>query len=179
MGLAQKYIPHYTYDDWLRWEGRWELIEGIAVAMSPMPLPEHQRVASEIRGEFWAALRKKGCRECRTYDPVDFKISDTTILQPDILIVCGKIHKAFLDFPPVLVVEVLSKSTEDRDRNVKYDFYEQEGIKYYLMVDVKKKTIEIYELINGKYQLQSYTDKFEFQLNENCTILPEFAHIWE
>ena len=70
---------------------------------------------------------------------MDFKISDDTILQPDVLVVCGKINKNFLDFPPVLVVEILSKSTEERDRNVKYDFYEQEGVKYYLIVDVKKK----------------------------------------
>lgn len=47
MKLAEKYIPLYTYNDWLYWEGRWELIEGHPVAMSPMPIPEHQRVASE------------------------------------------------------------------------------------------------------------------------------------
>lgn len=28
MGLAEKYIPRYTYEDWLRWEGQWELVNG-------------------------------------------------------------------------------------------------------------------------------------------------------
>jgi Uma2 family endonuclease len=178
MGLAEKYIPHYTYDDWVRWEGRWELIEGHPIAMSPMPMPEHQRVATEIRGEFWLALKNSGCKTCKAYDPVDFKISDDTILQPDVLIVCGKIYKSFLDFPPVLIAEVLSTSTEDRDRNVKFDFYEQEGVKYYLMVDIKKRIIEIYELINAKYQLQSYEESFTFHLNDDCTITPQFENIW-
>jgi hypothetical protein len=44
MGLAQKYIPHYTYDDWLHWEGRWELIEGIPIALIPSPPPAHQLI---------------------------------------------------------------------------------------------------------------------------------------
>ncbi|HEX8357491.1 MAG TPA: Uma2 family endonuclease [Segetibacter sp.] len=179
MPLAQKYIPHYTYSDWLHWEGRWELIEGVPIAMSPMPLPEHQRVASELRTELTLALRKSGCKHCRAYDPVDFKISDETILQPDILIVCGKILKNYLDYPPMLVVEVLSKSTEERDRGIKYDFYEQEGVKYYLIVDVKKKLIQIYQLINGKYELQTYADDFCFNLSDDCSINPRLDNIWE
>ena len=130
MGIAEKYIPHYTYADWLHWEGRWELMEGHPIAMSPLPVPEHQRVASALRTEFTLALRKIGCKDCKAYEPLDYKISEETILEPDVLIVCGKINKNYLDFPPALVAEVLSPSTEDRDRNVKYNFYEQEGIKY-------------------------------------------------
>jgi len=179
MGLAEKYIPHYTYDDWIRWEGRWELIEGIPIAISPMPMPEHQRVATEIRGEFWLALKKKGCKDCQAYDPIDFKIAEDTILQPDVLIVCGKIHKTYLDFPPVLVVEIISKATEDRDRNVKYDYYEQQGIKYYLIVDWKKQSIELYELVNGQYQLKPSENGYEFQLNEECKIAPLLDNIWK
>jgi len=179
MELAEKYIPHYTYSEWLHWEGRWELIEGIPIAMSPMPMPEHQRVASELRTEFTLALRKSKCKNCKAYDPLDYKIADDTILVPDVLIVCGKINKSYLDFSPALVIEVLSKATEERDRGIKYDFYEQEGVKYYLMVDVKKKSTEIYELVNGKYQLQSYKNDFQFQLDESCKIVPELYNIWE
>ena len=45
MSIANKYRPHYTYDDYCQWEGRWELIEGMPYAMSPAPVPAHQRVA--------------------------------------------------------------------------------------------------------------------------------------
>ncbi len=88
MGISNKIIPHYTYDDYIQWEGRWELIEGHPIAMSPMPVPEHQRAASELRTEFTLALRKIGCKECKAYDPLDYKVSEDTIIQPDILIVC-------------------------------------------------------------------------------------------
>lgn len=128
MGVAEKYIPHYTYDNWVHWEGRWELIEGVPVAMSPMPHPEHQRVASELVTELTLALRDRGCNECKVYQPIDYKIAENTILEPDILIVCGKISKNYLDFAPALIVEVLSKSTEEKDRGIKYGLYQQEKV---------------------------------------------------
>lgn len=82
---------------------------------------------------------EEGCTYCETYLPLDYKISADTIVQPDLLIVCGKINKPYLDFPPTLVVEVLSKSTEEKDRGVKYNYYEQEGIKYYIIADWRNK----------------------------------------
>jgi len=67
-------------------------------------------------------------------------------LVPDILIVCGEIRKKYLDFPPILVVEILSPATALKDRHTKYELYQQQGVKYYLIADTDKKTIEIYEL---------------------------------
>jgi Uma2 family endonuclease len=178
MGVAVKYIPHYTYEDWLHWEGRWELIDGVPIAMSPMPVPSHQQTAGDLFYRFKDAL-EAGCDNCAIYLPIDYKLSDDTIFQPDLLVVCGEINKPYLDFSPALIIEVLSKSTEERDRGIKYDYYEQQGVKYYLIVDWKKKTIEIYELINNKYQLQPYKSGFEFQLNDGCKICPELDNVWE
>lgn len=28
--MAYKLLPHYTYNDWTHWEGKWELIDGIS-----------------------------------------------------------------------------------------------------------------------------------------------------
>ncbi len=47
-------IERYTYEDYKSWEGRWELIDGIAYAMAPAPYPKHQRVVSHI----WRELDK-------------------------------------------------------------------------------------------------------------------------
>lgn len=179
MGLAEKYLPHYTFEDWLHWEGRWELIEGHPIAMSPMPVPEHQRVAAELITELSLALRKSRCKDCKVYQPLDFKISESTIFEPDVLIVCGKIYKSYLDFPPALIIEILSKSTEERDRGIKYEYYEQQGVKYYLIVDVKKKTIEIYQLTNNAYVPQLYVNGFEFSFKDDCSISPLLDNIWE
>ena len=54
---------------------------------------------------------------------------------------------------PDFVVEVLSKSTEKRDRGVKFDNYEKYGVSEYWIISAKKETIEQYFLVNGKYKL--------------------------
>lgn len=180
MGFADKILPHYTYDDWIHWEGRWELLEGHPIAMSPMPKPEHQRVASELGAEFLFALRKSKCKSCKVYSPIDYKITEDTILVPDLLIVCGEIKKPFLDFPPKLVIEILSPSTALRDRNTKYEIYRQQGIVYYLIVDTDKKAIEVFKLVNGKYELQLLTNEhYQFELEADCTIDMSFKNIWD
>jgi Uma2 family endonuclease len=178
MAIADKIIPHYTYNDWLHWEGKWELIEGHPIAMSPTPIPAHQRVAAELITELTLALRKSKCKNCRAYDPLDYKISDDTILVPDILIICGKVSKKYLDFPPSLVVEILSPSTALRDRNTKYQYYQQQGIKYYLIVDVDRETMDVYLLIDGLYQLQK-SNANTFQLEDDCCITPNFNNIFQ
>ncbi|MGN6617995.1 MAG: Uma2 family endonuclease [Ilyomonas sp.] len=178
MSRAYKILPHYTYDDWKLWEGKWELIEGIPFAMSPSPVPEHQRVAAEINYEFIAAIKKSGCKKCKVYHPIDFVISNDTILEPDILIVCKEIQKNFLDFPPSLVVEILSPSTALKDRNSKYHLYEQQRVKYYLIVDPDTKSIEIYELKNDQYVLQSFEKEFTFLLKDDCSVTTSFETIW-
>src|SRR5690606_8258397 len=48
MALEARDLPHYTFEDYERWEGRWELIYGIPYAMSPQPNLKHQRVSGNI-----------------------------------------------------------------------------------------------------------------------------------
>lgn len=123
-------MPHYTYEEYIRWEGQWELIEGIPYAMSPAPGPEHQFVAGNLHAEFRNALKTKGC-DCKVYQPIDYKISEDTILNPDLLLVCKPIAKAFLDFAPELIAEILSPATALKDRHTKFELYQHEKISYY------------------------------------------------
>ena len=59
-----------------------------------------------------------------------------------------------MQFPaPDLVVEVLSKSTANHDRTIKYEDYEAHGIKEYWIIDPDKQTIEQYVLKRKKYEL--------------------------
>lgn len=178
MSIADKYRPHYTYEDYLLWEGRWELIEGMPYAMSPAPAPDHQK----INGRLWAAFDnalKVSCDKCEAYIPIDWKISEDTVVQPDLLIVCKKITKKYLDFTPSLTIEILSPATAYKDRHEKFELYEQQAVRYYLIVDPKFKKIEIYQLVNGKYQLSSApSNKFDFDLEPGCKISVNFDAIW-
>ena len=57
-------------------------------------------------------------------------------------------------FPaPDLVIEVLSKSTEERDRGIKYKDYEYHGVEEYWLVAPKSGHVEQYLLEDGTYEL--------------------------
>ncbi|MBO9593064.1 MAG: Uma2 family endonuclease [Niabella sp.] len=135
-------------------------------------------MAVEIRYAFMHTLKASSCQQCHSYDPLDYKISEDTILVPDVLIVCGEITKAYLDFAPALVVEVLSPATALRDRHTKYELYEQQGVLYYLIADPEKETLEIYQLVNNRYELQPATLAFSFDLQKECGIHADFTKIW-
>jgi Uma2 family endonuclease len=178
---AVKFLPYYTYEDYCNWEGRWELIVGIPFAMSPAPTPRHQWLIANIIFEFKAAIKKANCKNCKVYDFIDVKIEDDTILQPDCSIVCKPINKKFLDFPPALVVEILSPATALKDRHAKFSLYEKFGIEYYIIVDQEKDKVEIYFLDHSKYILQNDAEKnlFTFYLDDNCKIRINLKNFWE
>ena len=178
MSIAERYRPYYTYEEYCQWEGRWELIEGMPYAMSPAPVPAHQSVSVLLSFEFVKALKK--CKNCKLFQPLDWKIKEDTIVQPDLLIVCSKIEKKFLDFPPVLVVEILSPATASKDRGEKMELYQSQKVKYYLIVDPQFKKLEIYECINNQYEPVSVNpEMYHFALHDNCTADVDLLDIWE
>lgn len=178
---AVKILPHYTYEDYCLWEGRWELIEGIPFAMSPAPAPRHQWLAANIIRELGNSIKKAKCKECRVYDFVDIKIEEDTIVQPDVSIFCKSTFEKFFDFPPALAVEILSPATALKDRHNKYYLYQRFGIKYYLIVEEKSNELEIYCLENSKYLLQNFSPEnpFTFSLSDDCKIDVVLKNIWE
>lgn len=179
MSIADKYRPRFTYEDYLLWEGKWELIDGMPYAMSPAPAPNHQEINGNLYTIFKGAIQNS-CDHCKAYLPIDWKIDEKTVVQPDLLIVCKKIEKKYLDFTPALVVEILSPSTAYKDRHEKFELYEQQTVKYYLIVDPQFKKTELYELIENKYQPVSVSPiQFEFKLDNDCQLTVNFDGTWD
>lgn len=172
-------LPHYTYADYVHWEDQEnsELIGGTRYVMQPSPTLRHQRLATRLTCMFFNQL--KDAPTCTVYQPVDYWITDDTILQPDMLIVCGEVGEKYLDFPPVLVTEILSPSTASKDRNLKFPLYQSQGVRYYLIISPKSEEIEIYQLENGKYVLQAKGRdiSFAFFLG-GVTVEIDFKEIW-
>ncbi|MBC7867979.1 MAG: Uma2 family endonuclease [Gloeobacteraceae cyanobacterium ES-bin-316] len=178
MPLADKYRPHYTYEDYCQWEGNWEIIEGLPYAMSPAPVPAHQRASLLLSIQFEKALSL--CKKCRVYPPLDWKVTEDTIVQPDILIVCDTIDKKYLDFPPVLIVEILSPATASKDRGEKMELYQSQGVKYYIIIDPQFKKTEIYQLTGSQYQPVAVDpENFTFSLEADCKITVDLLEIWD
>lgn len=61
-------------------------------------------------------------------------------------------------FPvPDFIVEVLSDSTEEKDRGIKFEDYELHGVKEYWIIDTSTEMVEQYLLKNNKFALQLKT----------------------
>lgn len=118
LALKKEHLPHYTYEDYCQWEGNWELIDGVPYAMSPLPSGKHQWITKKL-----CALLDEGlvhCGQCHASLPMDWRINETTIVQPDLFAACFDFkNMKFITKPPVLVVEILSPSTRDKDLFVK------------------------------------------------------------
>lgn len=172
-------LPCYSYDDYKLWNGDWELIYGVPHAMSPAPLIEHQRISSTIDWQLKNLLID--CNECQVLLPVDWKIDEETVVQPDNLVICDKPENAaFLTKAPVLIFEILSKSTAKKDRTTKYALYEREGVKFYVIVDPDNQVAKVYTLDKGTYikVKDASTESIDFDLGD-CNFSFDFSKLWE
>lgn len=178
MSAIERILPYYTYDDLKSWEGRWEIIDGIAYAMAPSPIFKHQIIVSNLNALFWNEL--KNCQRCLATQTIDYYIKEDTVLEPDLVIVCEDvINKKYLDFPPVLVCEVLSPSTALKDRHTKFYIYQAQKIPYYIIISPITEEVEVYVLENGKYTLAHAGRDIKTEFNfDNCKAFIDFEEIW-
>ncbi len=178
MNISDKILEldTYTYNDYKLWEGDWELIKGHPQAMSPSPKYNHQKFSQTFSRAAGNALVdcNKACN-CEVLYELDWLISDDTIVRPDCMIICGKIKNDYLTFPPNLILEISSPSTRMKDRNTKYNLYEMCGVKYYIIADPEKKSVEVFELIDNKYKSTLTTT---FLLTSQCSIEVDVFNLW-
>lgn len=127
----------YTWTDYQTWsdDERWELIDGVAYNMSPAPSTRHQAIAGNFFSCLYRHLTGKTCRPFMA--PTDVRLSETDVVQPDILVICdpGKITPSHIEGAPELVVEVLSPSTSAKDLREKKWLYQRSGVREYIVVD--------------------------------------------
>ena len=103
-------LSHCTYDDYRQWDGDWESIEGIPVAMVPSPTKRHQRLTREL---FLALHRTlpETCR-CELLYGTNRKICNDTVVRPDIVLVCGDENDAYISKTPELIIKLGDFSDE-------------------------------------------------------------------
>jgi Uma2 family endonuclease len=174
-------FQYYTYKDYQEWEESWELIDGIAYAMSPAPYPKHQKIVFRISKELDDNLE---CSEdeCELYlSPVDWKINESTVVQPDVALFCEKTDRQYFSKTPPLIVEVLSKATALKDVTTKYQLYEREGVLYYIIVEPNTEISDIFKLVHGEYQLvkkATKEDHYAFEISPTCRTEVDFSKLF-
>lgn len=153
----------YAWSDYLAWrEGeRYELIDGVAYAMSPAPRRRHQETSRAIFRQMDGALAESPCQVY--FAPFDVKLSGDedddapTVVQPDITVTCdrSKLTEQGMTGPPDLVVEIVSPDSGLIDRRRKFALYERFGVYEYWIVDQEEHVVEVWRLESDRIYRRS------------------------
>jgi Uma2 family endonuclease len=171
-------VEYYTYEEYCQWEGNWEMIYGVPLAMSPAPMIHHQAIAYEIAFELKSSSRE--CKQCLVFGEADWKINNDTVVKPDVVLICNETNKSYMTKAPEIIVEVISKSTAKRDEKTKFKLYEEEKVKYYVIVYPNDLKAKIYKLQEGHYSKEGdfLTESYTFE-ESSCKASVNFGSVFE
>ena len=134
---------------------RYELHAG-ELSMTPAPGTRHQVALARLFDILLHHVDSRGLGLV-LFAPLDCILSDTTVLQPDIVFVdtqyLSRISERGIEGAPTLAVEVSSPSTERIDREAKLEFYARHGVANYWIVDPAAREIEARVLEGETYTL--------------------------
>ena len=76
----------------------------------------------------------------------------------------NKFPRTAVNGAPTLIIEVLSPSTALKDFNEKFNLYQKHGVQEYWIVDPGNRTVHVYTLQDGSYQVRHlYTEQETIQ----------------
>jgi len=162
----------YTWVDYLKWkfEERVELIKGRIVKMSPAPNVIHQTIVNNCSFKFNLHFANKLCRLFSA--PFDVYLKSSTggqkvnVVQPDFCIVCDekKLDSQGCIGAPDLVVEILSPGNSRHDLHVKFDLYEESGVKEYWIIQPETRVVQVFSLQQNRYiGLRPFTEDMQVE----------------
>jgi Uma2 family endonuclease len=136
---------------------RYELIDGLVYDMTGSS-PEHGTIAMNMSLLLKQQLRK--CGSCRIYQDQYVSIPGSSSVVPDVVLTCdlsdwdkSKRLKPFKIQCPLIVVEVLSPSTERYDRAEKFARYQRSPtLEVYMLVSQDEPHVEVYRRANAWMQ---------------------------
>jgi len=135
-----------SLDEFLAWERnqpeRYEYAGGVITMMTGGWL-DHSAIASNL----WAALRDQlRGSTCRAFRGDSKIIANHSIRYPDLSVTCTQVRgteDVVLD--PVVIIEVISPSTEREDRGrKKFDYFATPSIRQYALIEQDERRIDLY-----------------------------------
>ena len=147
-----------------------ELIDGFVYMMAGNTSSNHQRISGYIARKIGNYLDGKKCevfQDLNVYLYKDDINECENVFQPDILVGCDKEKMTDKGYEgtPEFIVEVVSKSTAQRDYFLKYKFYMDFGVKEYWIVDLFKEHVIVY--INCG---ENPPDLYKYSFNDEVNI---------
>ncbi|MCB9288615.1 MAG: Uma2 family endonuclease [Lewinellaceae bacterium] len=146
-------LPKLTVEEYIQQEresgARYEYHDGTIYALAGGTL-NHGKLCGNIYAELRNNLKAK-TSNCKAYTG-EIKLyieKKNSYVYPDSMVICGEIETSKEDensvTNPLLIVEVLSKSTSDYDRGDKFYIYRQiPTLQEYVLIEQDKPVVEIY-----------------------------------
>jgi Uma2 family endonuclease len=111
---------------------------------------------------------------------MDVVLDAENVVQPDILLVCDRdqLQSDFVDGAPDLVFEVISPSSEVRDRRDKRRLYEKFGVREYIVVfpETEREYVERYRLEGDRY---APSEIYTWEETLRLTVVDVEIPLWE
>ncbi|MGH9369240.1 MAG: Uma2 family endonuclease [Thermoanaerobaculia bacterium] len=149
----------FTYEDYLATpdDRRYELIDG-DLLLTPAPTPYHQQVLANLEDALRHFVHGQGLGRV-FLAPCDIVLSRYDVVQPDIFFIRSDrlsiVTEKNISGAPDLAVEVLSPSTEERDRDRKTKLYARAGVRELWIADPAAKSIEVFVLSEGGFRREA------------------------
>ena len=147
--MASQPIVHFTLEEYFRHEReaeqRHEYIDGAILAMAG-GTPRHSLITANVTIALGLRLRGKPCRVYSSDLRISTKVKNM-IVYPDLSVVCGRPRPIEDDRDtisnPVLIIEILSPSTRNRDRGLKAaEYRDMETLLEFLLIEQDRPSIE-------------------------------------
>lgn len=172
--LAAKADTFYTAEEYLVFEReaseKHEFFNGEIVAMAGAS-EKHNIISSNIYTEISICLKDTNCRPFASDMRVEaVKSRKHNYFYPDIVVTCGE--RKYTDenrdtlTNPTVIIEILSKSTQLKDRNEKFESYlAVESLRDYILVEQDIMRIEHYSRLDkNSWAVRLFSD-FEEEIN--------------
>ena len=154
----------FTFEDYKHTpdDKRYELLDGELI-MAPAPSIGHQDVAARLGARMILFVEQRGLGKVFPA-PCDVVLSNTEVVQPDLLFVSREREHILLGGDnilgaPDLVVEILSPSTAARDRTVKSTLYARHGVREYWLADPLARTVTVMLPGEGSFETEAVYSK--------------------
>lgn len=167
MGQPQAKLKEFwTVEEYLEFEKaspiRYEYVDGLIFAMAGES-KNHNRLAVDTGSKLNDRLF--GFGDCEAFvEGIKVRVSPTRYYYPDVVVSCSEPiadEDAYIIEDPILIVEVLSKTTSRNDRVEKMNAYQNvPGLREYAIIAQDRTRIEIYrhEEAGDTWQCEAYTE---------------------
>lgn len=145
----------WTVEDFLEWEAqqpeRYEFIDGRIIGMVGGSAA-HAAIKDNVTGALNARLKR---RPCRAYSEGLKVVTPVASHYPDVVVTCKPVQPTDDRVgEPVVIVEILSRTTADRDRGAKWVGYQDiASLQHYVLIAQDHRRVDLFSRTADRWEI--------------------------